>query len=74
MLTPQSNWTLEDLKRWARDVTSIASRFSWGTAAPTTGTHRVGNIVFNEAPAIGAPMGWICTAAPCTWRPLANVL
>jgi hypothetical protein len=45
-------------------------------AAPTTGTHAVGDIVYNNAPAeLGMPLskyiivGWICTAGgtPGTW-------
>jgi hypothetical protein len=40
-----------------------------GTAPPTTGTYPVGSRVFNSAPAVGSPKGWICTVAgtPGTW-------
>ena len=38
-------------------------------AAPTTGTWRVGDIVYNTAPASAGYIGWVCTAAgtPGTW-------
>lgn len=52
-----------------------ARRIAFGTAAPTTGAHGQGEIVFNRSPASGRPMGWICSAAgtPGTWLPLAKV-
>jgi hypothetical protein len=39
-------------------------------AAPTTGTYRVGDIVYNSAPASAGFIGWVCTVAgtPGTWR------
>jgi hypothetical protein len=39
-------------------------------AAPTEGTWRVGEIVYNSAPAGGGYVGWICVAAgtPGTWK------
>jgi hypothetical protein len=45
----------------------------WVSAAPTTGAHTVGEIVFNSTPsnAAGQPIGWVCVVAgtPGTWRP-----
>ena len=40
-----------------------------GTAAPTTGTWDRGNIVWNEQPASGQPIGWVCVGggSPGTW-------
>jgi hypothetical protein len=49
---------------------------AWQQAAiPTTGTWRVGDKVFNNAPASGQPMGWMCTVAgtPGTWVAMANL-
>jgi hypothetical protein len=45
------------------------------SAAPTTGTWRVGDIVWNNAPASGQPPGWMCTVAgtPGTWKAMANL-
>lgn len=47
----------------------------YGDAAPTGGTWIVGDIVFNNAPAIGNPIGWSCTVAgtPGTWVAWANL-
>lgn len=43
---------------------------SWGTAAPSTGTHANGDIRWNTAPAAGTNIGWVCTGAgtPGTWK------
>jgi hypothetical protein len=40
------------------------------SAAPTTGTWRVGDIVYNSAPAAAGYIGFVCTVAgtPGTWR------
>jgi hypothetical protein len=39
-------------------------------AAPTTGTWKVGDIVWNSAPASAGYLGWVCTVAgtPGTWK------
>jgi len=39
------------------------------SAAPSTGTWKVGDVVWNTAPAVGGNLGWICTVAgtPGTW-------
>lgn len=41
-----------------------------GTAAPTRGNFRVGDIVENSTPAAGGNIGWVCTTAgqPGTWK------
>lgn len=41
-----------------------------GSTAPTTGTWRVGDIVYDETPSSGGYIGWVCTVAgtPGTWR------
>ena len=46
-----------------------------GTAAPTAGTWAVGHTVWNSAPAVGQPIGWVCSAAgtPGTWTAMANL-
>lgn len=40
------------------------------SAAPTTGTWAVGDIVYNDTPTSGGYIGWVCTAAgtPGTWK------
>lgn len=57
------------------DTMANARRMSNGTAAPTSGAHGVGEIVWNRTPASGQPMGWVCSAAgtPGSWLPLANI-
>jgi hypothetical protein len=50
---------------------SVNRREGYATAAPTTGNFVVADRVWNSAPAVGAPLGWICTVAgsPGTWVP-----
>lgn len=40
------------------------------SAAPTTGTWQVGDIVYNDTPAAGGFIGWVCVTAgtPGTWK------
>jgi hypothetical protein len=40
------------------------------SAAPTTGTWKLGDIVYNTSPASAGYVGWVCTAAgtPGTWK------
>jgi hypothetical protein len=47
----------------------------FGSAAPTTGTWVVGSKVFNSAPAVGSPKGWVCTVdgTPGTWVSEGNL-
>lgn len=44
-------------------------------AAPTTGHWRSGDLLVNEAPAVGSPKGWRCTATgtPGTWVSEGNL-
>jgi hypothetical protein len=41
-------------------------------AAPTTGAHRVADLVINQTPSAGSPIGWRCVSAgtPGTWEEL----
>lgn len=45
------------------------------SAAPTTGTHARGEIVFNSAPSAAGKVGWVCTTAgsPGTWKPFGVI-
>lgn len=45
----------------------------YATAAPTTGTWRVGDVVLNSLPAAGGVPGWVCTTAgtPGVWKAMA---
>lgn len=42
----------------------------YGTAAPTTGTNKVGDVVMHKTPAAAGNIGWVCTTAgtPGTWK------
>lgn len=44
-------------------------------AIPTTGTWKVGDIVFNNAPAPSGTIGWVCTTAgtPGTWKTFGTI-
>jgi hypothetical protein len=46
------------------------------TAAPTNGVYDQMDLVENSSPAVGLPIGWICTTSgsPGTWQPLPNLL
>lgn len=46
-----------------------------GTAAPTSGEHGRGEIVWNRNLAVGSPIGWGCTVAgtPGTWVAMVNL-
>lgn len=47
----------------------------YGSAAPTLGTHNVGDRVWNPAPVAGGNIGWVCTVAgtPGTWRAFGTI-
>ena len=59
----------------ANNVESGTFKSNKQTAAPTTGTWRVTDVVMNSAPTIGQPKGWVCTVAgtPGTWVSLGNL-
>jgi hypothetical protein len=54
-------------------VSPTGAEFSFGTAAPTAGPHRVGDTVFNTAPAAEGVFCWVCTVAgtPGTFKTVA---
>jgi hypothetical protein len=45
------------------------------SAAPTGGTWKVGDIVWNSAPTAGGTVGWVCTTAgsPGTWKTFGTI-
>lgn len=49
--------------------------FTTATAAPTNGTWKVGDRVFNSVPSVGNPKSWVCTVAgtPGTWVSEGNL-
>jgi len=42
----------------------------WASATPTTGTYKVGDILFNSSPSAGGFIGWTCVTAgtPGVWK------
>lgn len=46
-----------------------------GSAAPTTGTAKKGDFVWNDAPAAAGTLGWVCTTAgtPGTWKAVSGI-
>jgi hypothetical protein len=49
--------------------------FASGSAAPTDGTWKRGDIVFNNAPAAAGTIGWVCVTAgtPGTWKTWGDI-
>jgi len=47
----------------------------WASAAPTVGTFRRGDVVWNTGVSAAGSPGWVCTTAgsPGTWKAMANV-
>lgn len=64
-------WNVASIGRWSLGVVSYSS----GTAAPSTGSAKVGDRCINTAAAVGQPKGWICTVAgtPGTWVSEGNL-
>lgn len=50
-------------------------RVFFDAAAPTGGYGIIGDIVYNNTPAVGQPKGWVCTVSgsPGTWVSLGNL-
>lgn len=69
-----TDW-IELLLTQANLGTVLAGLLQTGTAAPTTGAHLRGEIVWNTTPSSGGPPGWSCVTAgtPGTWKAMANL-
>lgn len=48
---------------------------TYNSAAPTSGTWRVGDIVYNSAPSASGTIGWVCVTAgaPGTWKTFGTI-
>jgi hypothetical protein len=58
------------------DMSTVLQKASYtGSAAPTTGTWLLGDVVWNTAPTSGGTLGWICTTAgtPGTWKVFGSI-
>lgn len=65
----------EGMQLNAMDVEVVVNPVVYNTAAPTTRTWKVGDIVINKTPAVGQPKSWVCTVAgtPGTWVSQGNL-
>lgn len=63
------------MNNFAIGIGSTARIVSYGSAAPTTGEHAQGEIVFSTTPAVSGYVGWSCvtTGTPGTWVPFGLV-
>jgi hypothetical protein len=52
-----------------------AVRHFYGTAAPSTGTWRIGDVIFNTVPVAAGTIGFVCTTAgtPGTWKTFGTI-
>jgi hypothetical protein len=52
----------------------VGNAISFAAAAPTTGTAKRGDIVFNTLPSASGVFAWSCTTAgsPGTWKAVAT--
>lgn len=57
------------------NVSFAGRRFISGTKAPAEGNYGKGDICWNEAPASGSPIGWVCilSGGPGEWRPFGII-
>lgn len=73
-----SNYTTDIIK--LGNTTNLENRngrryVSFGTSAPTSGSHAKGDVVYNSNPTNGGYIGWVCTSAgtPGTWRGFGTI-
>lgn len=68
-------WQFFTSKLRVGDSRTNARLMTNGAAAPATGAHGAGEIVWNRTPASGGVAGWICRVAgtPGTWEPFGIV-
>lgn len=72
---------LEGMLEYVKSGTLVAgtpgsfNQMYWAAAAPTVGTFRRGDVVWNTGVSAGGSPGWVCTTAgsPGTWKTMANV-
>lgn len=55
---------------WGIKIGDNFNVITYASAPPVTGTHSIGDILFNSAPIAGGFIGWVCVAAgtPGTWK------
>ena len=71
--------TAKNIVEWFTGITYVVNAGSTvttqGSAVPTSGTWKLGDIVWNTSPTSGGAPGWVCTVAgtPGTWKAMANL-
>lgn len=73
---PEIDEDMQLKRHIAHTLDAILERLnSYGTAAPTTGYHLRGEVVWNDEPAGSGTPGWVCVTAgtPGTWKAMANL-
>lgn len=57
------------------DTSTAWKSVQYDTAAPNSGSHKIGDIVYNNAPSAGGNIGWVCTTAgtPGTWKAFGEI-
>lgn len=71
-----TSWVVEEVNGKVRPAgAATPGQIFWTTAVPSTGTHNLGDVAINKAPAVGSPKGWRCTVtgSPGTWVSEGNL-
>jgi hypothetical protein len=55
------------------DGQNVLPETYYGTAEPTSGSYKTGDLVWNTSPAAGGCIGWVFTTAG-TWRPFGRII
>lgn len=67
-----NNIFTNEWQKWFNQVSNNVNTaaITFGNAAPTVGSYKQGNIVFNTAAVAGGFVGWVCVATgePGTWK------
>ncbi|MGQ9687591.1 MAG: hypothetical protein ACUVXF_02210, partial [Desulfobaccales bacterium] len=56
-------------------ITIGGNRMTWGSAAPTSGWWKQGDVCWNAGASAGGTTGWVCVSSgtPGTWKAMANL-
>ena len=56
-------------------TTNSVKSLYYASAKPTSGYFEKGTLILNSSPAVGSPIGWLCTVtgSPATFVALANL-
>lgn len=73
--TENCQWPYDTSRGWDNKFIVGTQRIFTGTAAPTSGKFKKGDMVINSQPAPGTYEKWICTESgtPGTWKPVGYI-